>query len=127
MPIIIPAELNRVLDRELRTGDLQTRLLQRQACAEREAKQIARNNPRLRSMEGVGRLRMSIPADAFHFWGQKLGYDCWQSKEFLREFERDNPGLKRNSGGTKMQHGFGQQLALRDGPVRPAKFKRVYA
>jgi hypothetical protein len=26
----------------------------------------------------------------YHYWGQRLGYDCWQDQAFLHEFWRDN-------------------------------------
>ena len=43
---------------------------------------------------GLGRVRMVITADAFHYWGRRLGYECWQDKQFLHEFERDNPAVR---------------------------------
>jgi len=59
-----------------------------------------------RSLEGLGRVRMAISADAFHYWGRRLGYDCWKDKQFLREFERDNPAVRVKCGGTKVQVGY---------------------
>jgi hypothetical protein len=35
-----------------------------------------------------GRLRMRIHPDVFHFWGTKLGYECWQDKDFLGWMEK---------------------------------------
>jgi hypothetical protein len=26
----------------------------------------------------------------YHYWGRRLGYECWQDAEFVREFQRDN-------------------------------------
>jgi hypothetical protein len=59
-----------------------------------------------RSIEGLGRLRMTVSADAFHYWGRRLGYGCWKDKQFLREFERDNPNVRVKCGGTRVQVGF---------------------
>ena len=56
---------------------------------------------RHKSVEGLGQKVASIPGDAYHFWGQKLGYDCWNDKQFMSEFLRDNPQCRVNSGGTK--------------------------
>ena len=36
-----------------------------------------------------------VPAFAYHYWGKRLGYDCWDDPAFRREFARDNPGFKR--------------------------------
>lgn len=59
-----------------------------------------------RSIDGLGRLRMAVSADAFHYWGQRLGYDCWKDAQFLREFERDNPAVRVKCGGTRVQVGW---------------------
>lgn len=59
-----------------------------------------------RSIPVLGRLRMAVSADAFHYWGQRLGYECWRDPQFLREFERDNPAVRVKCGGTRMQVGY---------------------
>lgn len=56
---------------------------------------------RHKSIDGIGQKVASIPGHAFHFWGKKLGYQCWDDKQFMHEFLRDNPQCKVNSGGTK--------------------------
>ena len=33
---------------------------------------------------------MMIPPTSYHYWGQRLGYDCWEDEQFVREFLRDN-------------------------------------
>ncbi len=76
--------------------------------AKRAAQELGKlNSQEHKSVEGMGQLTARIPGVAFHFWGQKLGYDCWKDQEFLREFLRDNPECKVNSKGTKLQVGFG--------------------
>lgn len=61
--------------------------------AKTQAKQeaIYRNNKEAKPIEGVGQLVASIPESAFHYWGLRLGYECWQDKQFIKEFIRDNP------------------------------------
>lgn len=84
----IPPHLLREVERELILGfDMQ------RVNAQKEAMQAAvyRNSNAARSVEGIGQLRMQIPRDAYHYWGQRLGYECWDDEQFLREFERDNP------------------------------------
>ena len=44
-----------------------------------------------KAIEGVGQKIASIPVQAWHYWGHRLGYACWEDKEFMREFLRDNP------------------------------------
>jgi hypothetical protein len=34
-----------------------------------------------------GRLRMKVCQEVYHFWGRKLGYECWKDKGFLDWFE----------------------------------------
>lgn len=84
--------------------------------AQRVASQLGKNR---RSVEGLGRVRMEVPTHVYHYWGRRLGYQCWKSKEFLREMERDNPELKVQCGGTKeIQVGFVGE--------RKVRFKKVY-
>lgn len=70
--------------------------------AEIESKQAAKyTKMRHKSIEGLGQKVASIPGNAYHFWGHKLGYQCWDDKGFIKEFLRDNDQCKVNSGGTK--------------------------
>lgn len=59
-----------------------------------------------RSMDGLGRPFLSVHPVSFHYWGQRLGYECWRDKQFLREFHRDNPAARIKSAGTKTLVGY---------------------
>ena len=76
--------------------------------AEVNHKKIAQNNKVVKrnSIDGIGRLRMRIDSTLYHNFGQRYGYDCWKDTQFLKEVERDNPEVKVNCGGTKLQFGF---------------------
>lgn len=50
-----------------------------------------------RSVEGIGQKIGTIPPTAFHYWGQRLGYECWEDKQFVLEFLRDNPETAVNN------------------------------
>lgn len=96
----IPEHLHKKLDEELRKGWERNRV---QAAV--EARNNARfNQERHRSVNGLGQKIATIPGNAYHFWGQKLGYGCWNDKQFIDEFLRDNPECRVNSGGTKDIH-----------------------
>ena len=98
--IQIDGELGAAVERELRTGWHKNRVE-----ATIQSKQIAKvNQDRHKSVEGLGALTARIPPTAYHFWGQKLGYACWNDKAFMKEFLRDNPECRVNSGGTKEIH-----------------------
>jgi hypothetical protein len=72
-----------------------------------DQKRIAKDSQRdIRSIDGIGRLRMRIDPTLYHAWGTRLGYDCWRDGQFLREVERDNPEVRVKSGGTRLQVGF---------------------
>ncbi len=95
--INVPEHLVGKLEKELRLGWERNK-----AQARIEAKQNAKfNKMRHRSVEGLGQKIATIPLTAYHFWGQKLGYGCWDSKAFMDEFLRDNPECRVNSGGVK--------------------------
>lgn len=61
-----------------------------------EARKVAKQNGHFdrfnehRAVEGIGRPIAKIPLAAFHYWGQRLGYECWEDDQFLKEFLRDN-------------------------------------
>lgn len=43
------------------------------------------------SPEGFGGyIDSNINAESFHYWGQREGYQCWDDKQFKREYLRDN-------------------------------------
>ncbi len=98
----LPAQLRQDVVKELATGyhaDL--------VKAEVHQKRIAKDSQQdLRSIDGIGRLRMRIDPTLYHHWGAKLGYECWKDSQFLREVERDNPEVRVKCGGTKLQVGF---------------------
>jgi len=98
--INIPEHLVGQLEKELRKGWERNKLE-----AQVQAKQNEKfNRMRHKSVEGLGQKIATIPLTAYHFWGQKLGYGCWDSKAFMDEFLRDNPKCRVNSGGTKEIH-----------------------
>ena len=49
-----------------------------------DQKRIAKDSQRdIRSIDGIGRLRMRIDPTLYHAWGTRLGYDCWRDGQFL--------------------------------------------
>jgi hypothetical protein len=85
---VIPSHLKHEVERELLRG-----WNMRAVKAQHEAKQIAQfgHSNEAKNIDGVGKLVARIPPDAFHMWGIRLGYECWEDKQFLKEFLRDNP------------------------------------
>lgn len=62
--------------------------------AREEQQETARINRIEHGSTEMGRLRMRVPETAYHYWGQRLGYQCWKDKRFLAEYERDNASAK---------------------------------
>lgn len=70
----------------------------RKAQAEAQKKAMAALNQQLhRHVDGLGQLSARIPADSYHYWGQRLGYSCWKDDDFVQKFFRDNPECRVNS------------------------------
>lgn len=46
------------------------------------------------AIEGVGQCTMRIDPIAYHYWGARKGYACWNDPEFCRDFLRDNPAAR---------------------------------
>jgi hypothetical protein len=115
----IPEELHGDMLKEFKTG-----WNFRKVMAEARAQEVGKvNQLEHRSIDGIGRLRMRVDADSYHYWGQRLGYGCWQDKKFLDEYEKTNPYCKVNSKGTKMQFGFISEPSS----TRKAKYRKVFA
>ena len=91
---------------ELQRGRLAREALTLAQAPARQAAQARDHAATTRSVDGLGRLRMVITADAYHYWGRRLGYECWRDKAFLREYERDNAAVRVKSVGTKIQVGY---------------------
>lgn len=80
----IDSPLGRAVVEELRTGQMMKQVREREAMA---AVQKERGN---RFRKGDMCPTMMIPPTSYHYWGQRLGYECWEDKQFVREFLRDN-------------------------------------
>ncbi len=85
---VIPEHLRKDVERELRTGWKREEVEMRH-----QAKQIGAfyHANDAKNIEGMGRLVGEIPTASYHYWGKKIGYECWSDKTFMREFFRDNP------------------------------------
>ncbi|NDB81803.1 MAG: hypothetical protein EB127_03505 [Alphaproteobacteria bacterium] len=85
---VIPSDLRKQVQEELLHG---WRL--QEVEARKEAKKLAafgHANP-AKAIEGVGQLVARIPPAAFHYWGIRLGYECWEDKQFMKDFLKHNP------------------------------------
>jgi hypothetical protein len=70
---------------ELRKGELlkQVRARERQGL-------IQKKRGEQKYLRSGGVMTSMIPPESFHYWGQRLGYECWEDDGFVREFLRDN-------------------------------------
>ena len=41
--------------------------------------------------ERTMKMAFSIPAQEYHEWGNKLGYECWQDDDFLSFYKNHRP------------------------------------
>lgn len=92
MIMSLPGDLPRHVLNEFRRGWRMAEVM-----AGIEQKRIAAEQPERTWCDGLGQMTLSIQPDAFHFWGQRLGYKCWADKQFRREFARDNPAARVRS------------------------------
>lgn len=89
------------------TREFQEARLLRDLQVRKDQQLAAERKTEHRAMDGLGRVRMQVDGGSFHYWGQRLGYECWADDQFKREFERDNPEVRIKCGGTKTQVGYG--------------------
>ena len=101
--IIVPGagDLTKEVIEELRTArnleEVNASVRQRKLA---QAEQVVSNGTRKNL--SFGRLRMRIAPEAYHYWGKRLGYECWDDEQFLREFERDNESVRIHSRSEKV-------------------------
>lgn len=79
-------------------------------------------------ISGIGQHRARIEATSYHYWGKRLGYDCWNDRKFLKEYLRDNPEsrVKSVSGKTQVGYGSNKPLGYYDTPIGRVTFRKVY-
>lgn len=117
----IPENLQAAMLSELKNGwELRKRM------AEQQTNDLGKvNHSRHRSLDGVGQLKCRVDADSYHYWGQRLGYQCWADKNFVDEYMKRNPYCRVNSGGTKEVHvGF---IPPKETSPRKVKFTKTFA
>ena len=105
------------------TEILGQRLFDQQSAAFTDAKAIAtqNNNKSYARTDGLGEMRGSIPAGAYHYWCNRLGYECWGDKQFMDEYLRDNPEARVKTHGDKIQVGYDGDGFIHHRPGRKVK------
>ena len=66
---------------------------QTRQAAERQFAAIARRGRGrvfLQAGDLGGHVNSQVHSASFHYWGQRLGYQCWNDQKFVREYLRDN-------------------------------------
>lgn len=81
----------------------------------------ANNSREYRHVNGMGEMKAQIPATAYHYWGQREGYQVWQDKKFMRKYLQDNPDVRVNTKSDKIQVGYGGDGFIRAGLGRTVK------
>jgi hypothetical protein len=71
--------------------------------AAREGRGEARH---IEDADGGGYVQMRINATSFHYWGQRLGYECWNDPQFCREYLRDNEYARVRSRPANARFGY---------------------
>lgn len=82
-------------------AELDYRMRQKMAKLEREMALAAKAGGVRRTLpddgHGGGEVQYILHPISFHYWGRRLGYECWQDDQFVREYLRDNPAARVKS------------------------------
>lgn len=84
---------------------LHDRQMQKVKVAERVQRLAASAGGERRTLPN-GEVKMMIHPTFYHHWGQRLGYECWEDEQFVREILRDNPECRVKSRSRKIQVGY---------------------
>jgi len=72
-----------------------------------------------RKMMKHGQVKFSIHPQFYHYWGQRLGYECWDDPQFVHEFLRDNPDCRVKNVSDRIISGWR--------PTENVRFRKAYA
>lgn len=89
--IPIDSPLGQAVVEELRTGQLMKLYREREAMD--DVQRVRGERYRKGDINPVG----MIPPTSYHYWGQRLGYECWEDEQFVREYWRDNEACRVKS------------------------------
>jgi len=93
-------ELTDALIAELNTGRQASLVM-----AEREQRLAAAIQGERRRLD-FGEMKFQVHSRFYHYWGQRLGYQCWKDPQFVREFLRDNPECRIKNVSNKIRVGY---------------------
>lgn len=72
-----------------------------------------------------GQMDIHIHPESFHYWGQRLGYECWDDPTFLAEYKRDNPASRPNVINDRLTVTVARALQGRGVKVKATAFVRA--
>lgn len=64
------------------------------ALAQQEKIAEATDRIEFAAIDGIGECTMRLDPTLYHYWGKRLGYQCWQDKAFKKEIHRDNESVR---------------------------------
>jgi hypothetical protein len=101
-------------------GELQFRRQQKLEAAlkaQADAARLQGTRKFIRGGDVGGEVDFQIHPVFYHYWGQRLGYECWDDPQFVRELKRDNEVVRVRNESDKIMTGYGSKVA----PVKPTK------
>jgi hypothetical protein len=78
---------------------------------------------------GEGYQDMMIDPVSYHYWGRRLGYECWECPQFRREYLRDNAQCRVKTIGSVGMETAAMALNRRKAPAAkpaPAPTRRSF-
>mgnify|MGYP006190786913 FL=1 len=97
--------------------------------AKKEQQEVASLRQERRFFGDQGEVKFQVHPKFYHYWGNRLGYDCWESEEFVREFLRDNEECRIKSHSNKIQVGHGsldKPIGFFKKPIFGTKYRKTY-
>jgi len=99
--------------RELQTGRLM------KLFEAKKEQHLAASAGGTRRMLKNGEVKFAIHPQFYHYWGQRLGYKCWDDRGFVHEFLRDNPECRVKSVSDRIVVGWK--------PGEKSRFRKTYS
>lgn len=96
---------------------LRYRWLQKAKLAEQEQTLAAKFGGERCCLE-MGETTMIVHPFFFHYWGERLGYECWDDEQFVAEFKRDNESVRVKNRSRHANVGWAEALDSGQGGTR---------
>lgn len=101
------------------------RRYERALATQRAAARLQGERKPIRGGDVGGEVDFQLHPVFYHYWGQRLGYECFDDPQFVRELKRDNPEVRVVTRNDRIVSGYGSKAnSAPNAPRRAVRGRR---